>query len=93
MIMVVIREFQLRLRFLRHRTHREVQIEEPVEGYLIILVFYERSPQRILHGLTLPEACVLQGAEGVDALCRRDPQVVVSQDPNEAVYNRIHARP
>jgi hypothetical protein len=90
--MVVTREFQPRLRLLRYRTHSEVQIEEPVEGPRIVLVFYERGPQSILNGLTLPEACVLQSVEGVDTLCRGDSQVMISQDPNEAVYNRVHAR-
>ena len=91
--MIVVREFQPRLRLLRHRTHREVQVEQSVEGPRIVLVLYERRPQSILNGLALPEPRVLQGVEGVDALCWRDPQVMVSQYSNEVVDYSVHARP
>src|SRR5829696_2361057 len=93
MIVVVIREFQPGGRLIRHRTYSEVRIEEPVEGPRVVLVFYEGRPQSILHLLALPEACVLQGVESVDALGGGDPQMVVPQDPYEAVYHRVHARP
>ena len=60
-VVIVVVSPHPRPRLLRHRPHREEQIEEPVERRGVLPVLHERRPQRVLHRLALPDARVAAG--------------------------------